>query len=150
MAGKTAFIGHRNFLPRDIAQRLKAALQKQIALGCTSFIMGTHGNFDRESLCVCKSMQKIYPDIKIEVVITSPTQSQFTGVETVMYEIEDLHYKQRIIASNKQMIDNCDTLICYVRSKRWRSGAVATMKYALKKGLKIINLYVQADDYQGA
>ena len=59
----------------------------------------------------------------------------------VMYEIEELHYKQQIVASNKQMINACDTLICYVRPQAWRSGAQAIMNYAKKRGLKIVNLY---------
>ena len=150
---KTAFIGHRNLLPSDIAQRLKLAIGKEIALGCQSFIMGTHGDFDRAALSVCRGMQKIYPNLKIEVVIYSlaPRQSaaiypQAVGVTTVMYEIENLHYKQRITASNRQMINDCDTLICYVRPKRWRSGADRVRQYAIKKGLKIINLYSSADD----
>ena len=58
-----------------------------------------------------------------------------------MFEIEDLHYKQRITTSNKKMIDSCDTLICYVDPNAWKSGAKTTMNYAQKKGLKIINLY---------
>lgn len=147
MDRKTAFIGHRDFLPGDIGQRLKLAIQNEIDLGCRSFIMGTHGNFDLESLRACKSLRKIYPEIKIEVVITSLSQIQPDtvfdefGVETVMYEIEETHFKRRIIESNRQMIDNCDTLICYVQPKRWRSGADLIMNYAIKKGLKIVNLY---------
>lgn len=39
------------------------------------------------------------------------------------------------------MIDTCDTLICYVDTNRYISGAKIAMKYALKKGLNIINLY---------
>lgn len=29
-------------------------------------------------------------------------------------EIEEEHYKRQVIESNHQMIDNCNTLICYV------------------------------------
>lgn len=57
-----------------------------------------------------------------------------------MFEIENLHYKQRIMASNKHMVDCCDTLICYVRPDSWHSGAKTVMNYAKKKGTKIINL----------
>ena len=57
----------------------------------------------------------------------------------------DAHYKQRITLSNRQMIDGCDTLICYVDEHVYRSGAKTAMCYAKKKGLKIINLFREKD-----
>ena len=43
------------------------------------------------------------------------------------------------------MIDACDTLICYVDENAYRSGAKTSMRYAKRKGLKIINLYDEKD-----
>lgn len=43
------------------------------------------------------------------------------------------------------MIDTCDTLICYVDSNSYRSGAKTAMRYAEKQGLNIINLYRKQD-----
>lgn len=63
-----------------------------------------------------------------------------------MYEIEETHYKRQIIESNHQMIDNSNTLICYVNKKHNPSGAKLAMNYAKRKGLKIINLYDEKDD----
>ena len=45
------------------------------------------------------------------------------------------------------MIDECSTLICYVRPNSYRSGAKTIMNYAKRKGLKIINLYKEDDEY---
>lgn len=39
------------------------------------------------------------------------------------------------------MIDYSDTLICYVKPNSWRSGAKKIMDYAIKKGLKVINIF---------
>lgn len=58
-----------------------------------------------------------------------------------MYYIEDEFYKNRIISSNKQMIENCDILVCYVDEKVKNSGSKRILSYAKKKGLKIINLF---------
>ena len=44
------------------------------------------------------------------------------------------------------MIDGCDTLICYVDPKRYRSGAKNAMNYAKRKGLKIVNLFDEKDN----
>ena len=141
MGRKTTFIGHRDFLPSDIEQRLKSVVQKEIDSGCRNFIIGSHGEFDRLALSVCRSLREIYPDIKIEVAITSFNQ-EYSDVETVMFEIEEVHYKRRIIESNKQMIDACDTLICYVRPNSWNSGAKASLGYAKRKCKKVLNLFL--------
>ena len=63
-----------------------------------------------------------------------------------MYEIEDIHPKRQITESNKQMIDECDTLICYVDPKSYKSGAKTAMNYAKRKGKKIINTYDERDE----
>ena len=47
---KTAFIGHRKIFAKDIEERLATAIQTELNNGCTSFIIGTHGEFDRLAL----------------------------------------------------------------------------------------------------
>ena len=58
-----------------------------------------------------------------------------------MYNVEKEHFKRKITESNKQMIDESDTLICYVNSTRTYGGAKTAYKYARKKGLAIVNLF---------
>lgn len=158
MSKRTAFIGHRNIYVDDIKDRLYSEVKKQIIENdCKIFIMGTHGDFDKLALRVCKELRKTYTDIKIEVVITSLKQIApvkefdiFCGDEkiypyhdakTIMYNIEKEHFKRKITESNKQMIDESDTLICYVNSTRTYGGAKTAYKYARKKGLAIVNLF---------
>lgn len=157
MNKKTTFIGHRNIWDKDIRSNLFAEVKKQIDNGCKFFTMGTHGDFDKMALSVCRELRTTYKDIKIEVVITSfksiepiidhdeifgdEKYTPYEDVETIMYNIEEEHYKRQIIASNRQMIDTCDTLICYVNQKKNYGGAILAYKYAKKKGLNIINLY---------
>ena len=99
---------------------------------------------------ICKKLKTTNKNICIEVVITTPNfltkdkdinEQVYKDVETVMYEIEDIHFKQRIILSNKKMIDTCDTLICYIDPSIKKSGAKTALRYAEKHGLKIINLF---------
>ena len=151
---KTAFIGHRQIFAKDIDERLSTAIQTEIENGCTAFTMGTHGRFDDLALYSCRQFRHIYSDIQIEVVITSLNTikkasefeaAPYADVKTVMYEIEDAHYKQKITLSNRQMIDICDTLICYVDTSVLRSGAKTALRYAEKRGLKIINLFREED-----
>lgn len=152
---KTAFIGHRDIFVNDIYERLNEVITSEIESGCNSFTMGTHGKFDCLALSACRQLRKTFPKIEIEVVITNlnilkkgraSQEAPYSDVKTVMYEIEEAHYKQQIILSNKQMIDTCDTLICYVNSKHRQSGAKMIMNYAKRNGLRIINLYREEDD----
>ena len=106
MERKTAFIGHRNLWEQniEIRQNLYKEVEKQILNGCRFFTMGTHGDFDKLALSVCRQLRKTYQDIEIEVVITSFKTIEpiiehdkifedekfipFKDVRTVMYEIE--------------------------------------------------------------
>lgn len=157
MSKKVCFIGHRRIGFGDIRKKLKEVILQKIKDGCKFFTMGTHGDFDKLALSVCRELRHIYKEIKIEVVITSfksiepiidhdeifgdEKYTPYEDVETIMYNIEETHYKRQIIESNHQMIDSCDTLICYVNKKHNPSGAKLAMNYAKRKGLKIINLY---------
>lgn len=161
---KTAFAGHSNIpiYRIDIKGRLKQAIINEIKAGCFNFTMGTYGEFDKLALECCRELRKEYQQIDIEVVITSFNQINpeiihdpvwgnekyipYQDVKTIMYEIEEVYYKNKIIASNRQMIDACDTLICYINTKRYRSGAKKTYYYAKRKGLKIINLFKPEDE----
>ena len=151
---KTAFIGHRQFFAKTLPQRLLGAIKTEIENGCFSFTMGTHGEFDRLALQSCRKLKNEYPELQIEVVLTSLHTIQksdewnnapYSDVNTVLYDIEEAHYKQRITLSNRKMIDTCNTLICYVDEKACRSGAKTAMHYAKRKGLRIINLYDERD-----
>ena len=151
---KTAFIGHRQIFAKTLPQRLIEAIKAEIDNGCLSFTMGTHGEFDDLALNACRQLRNEHPDIKIEVVLTSLHTIEknyewdcipYSDVSTVMYDIEDAHYKQQITLSNRQMLDTCDTLICYVDENAYRSGAKTAMRYAEKRGLKIVNLWREQD-----
>lgn len=159
MNKKTCFIGHRYIYNyTKIREKLYKIVEEEIKNGCKFFTMGTHGEFDEMALSVCRELRKIYTDIEIEVVITSFKTIEpiidhdpifgdekyipYSDVKTTMYDIEEEHYKRKIIVSNQQMIDNCDTLICYVNPKKIYGGAIIAYKYANKIGLKIVDLYV--------
>ncbi len=59
MKRRVAFIGHRKSLPNDIKNRIYDAVKNEIELGCKSFTMGKHGDFDSNALEICKKIKKI-------------------------------------------------------------------------------------------
>lgn len=154
---KVCFIGHRHIYNyKEIREKLYNLVEEEIKNGCNFFTMGTHGGFDKLALSVCRELRNIYKDIEIEVVITSFKEIEpiidhdpifgdekyipYSDVKTTMYDIEEEYYKRKIVVSNQQMIDNCDTLICYVNPTKTYGGAILAYKYAKKKGLQIVNL----------
>ncbi len=158
MNKKIAFIGHRwVYRSNEIRKKLYNAVEQEIKKGCKIFTMGTHGDFDKMALSVCRELRHKYENITIEVVITSFNEINpeiihdpifgdekyfpYEDVETVMYDIEEQNFKRKIVFSNQQMIKNCDTLICYVDTTKTYGGAVLAYKYAKKLGLHIANLY---------
>ena len=152
MNERIAFTGHRYIWDSELRDKLKSVIIEETKSGNKFFTMGTHGDFDKLALSVCREVRKDFPDIEIEVVITSINAIQqekyfgkiitnYDDVKTVMYDIEETYFKRQIIESNRQMIDNCNTLICFVNKKRYSSGAKLTMNYAKRKGLRIINLF---------
>lgn len=155
MERRVSFIGHSSILPMDIEERVENAVKEQLNLGCNNFIMGTRGDFDQIAMRVCRRLQMSNENLFFEVVITSLNQLKpivecdrfgiykyypYEGINTVMYDIEECHYKRRITESNRQMIANSDTLICYVNEERLSHGAKSAMKYAIKRGINVINL----------
>lgn len=143
------FLGHR-FVYGNIGNELDEVIEKLINEGYDKFLMGTHGAFDALAIDACRRSRVRHPNIKIEVIITSYHTiekdknfgfSPYRDVETVMYEIEDLYFKKQITVSIQKMIDNSETLVCYVDEKRATGGAIKGFKYAKKNGKEIINLY---------
>lgn len=157
MSKNICFIGHRKIWGENVRDRLKRAVEDEIRGVGEFFTMGTHGDFDRMALGVCREMREKFNGIRIEVVLTSLKVLKkeivfddeygkeyvvpYSDVETIMYDIEEEHFKRQIIVSNKKMIDRCDVLICFVDERKKRSGARLAFEYAKKKGLKIINLF---------
>ena len=161
MNKKVAFIGHRHISINSLKDRLLKVVTEKIKEGYLIFTMGTHGDFDKLALQVCKELRQKYKNIKIEVVLTSlnlikkyrevdnfgvAVYTPYEDVDTIMYDIEEVYFKKRIIVSNQKMIDSCDTLICYVDLDKQISGAKRAFKYAKKVNKNIINLYLNTDN----
>lgn len=155
MGKRVAFIGHRHIFCADIKERIRKAIEEEIKDGADYFIVGEYGDFDQLALSTCKMVRKTHPEIDINVVLTSLHRiakkdewdyTPYSDVNTVMYEIEEVYFKKKITVSNQLMINDCDSLICYVNKERTPSGAKTAMNYAKRNGKKVINLFRPEDD----
>lgn len=156
MNKRICFLGHRYVNKFKIESKLYNLIESEILNGNTHFSMGTKGDFNALTLKICRKLRDKYPFIEIEVIITSLCTikkevyednlgkivypSNYDDVKTIMYDIEEIYFKRRIIESNYRMIDNSDVLICFVDVKR-SGGAKYGYKYALKNKKEIINLF---------
>ena len=102
---KIGFIGHRQIFAKTLPKKLIEAIRAEIENGCFSFTMGTHGEFDGLALQSCRELREEYPELQIEVVLTSLHTIQkrdewdsvpYADVSTVMYDIEEAYFKRRI------------------------------------------------------
>jgi len=152
------FFGHRKIYKENIIrQRLLDCVELHILNGAKRFKVGTHGDFDKLALSVCCELRNKYKDIKITAVFTTLSfltkkedysiadDYKRNNIETMVYPIEEEHYKNQIVVNNRLMVDDCDLVICYVDMKEYRSGAKRAVNYAKKQGKQIINLFKEED-----
>ncbi|MBE5730487.1 MAG: hypothetical protein E7350_00870 [Clostridiales bacterium] len=65
-----SFFGHRNLWNVDIRERVKTVLKSYFCYEICCLI-GTHGEFDRLALSVCRWLRKSYSHIKITAVFST-------------------------------------------------------------------------------
>ena len=141
-----AFFGHSKIGVKNIREKLKNAVEANLCeeVYC---LVGTHGDYDELAISVCRELKKVYTQMKIIMVFSSVNilknncREIYEDVETMIYDIEQEHFKKRIIVSNRCMVNDCDMVICYVDMKKYGSGAKQAVEYAMKRGKDIINLF---------
>ena len=118
-------------------------LEELINKGYTIFYDGNYGAFDNKCRKAILKLKNKYPNIKLVLILTYyhhdkekyPIPTCYDN--TILPELEDLHYKQKITKRNEWIIDNCDILICHIQ-ETYKSGAYNTVKYAKKQNKPII------------
>lgn len=155
-----AFFGHRIiYKAEEVYLRLLNIIEEKISQGHLNFLIGRYGDFDNialKSLMECR--KKINKNIQITIVLTNYSvlkKDEFgncgidyyknNGIDTMMYDIEEVYFKNKINVSNRKMVDDSDVVICYVDNKRYNSGSKKAINYAQRQGKEVINLFMQED-----
>ena len=147
MRGKiVCFAGHRyEWQCVGVEDKLKQVLEKLIQQGYTIFYDANHGEFDKKCASAVLELKHKYPHIKIIRILTYYHHEKEKYCLPVYYddviipEIEELHYKQKIIKRNEWIVDNSDILVCHIE-ETYKSGAYRTLKYAQKQNKPIIHI----------
>lgn len=151
------FFGHRVVWEEKRVRAILCEKVEELARqGFSVFKVGIHGDFDKLALSACCEIRNTFPQMQIQVVLTSPcfltkNKDGFSrvdgfehfGVETMIYPIEDMHFKQQITQTNRMIVDDSDLVVCYVDYDARHSGAKNAVKYAFEQGKEVFNLYGQ-------
>lgn len=147
------FTGHRK-IPiiqiHAIKKNLKKVIVSLIEQGYYFFGAGGALGFDTIAAQTILDLKQNYPRIKLILVLPCPSQADhWREKDKTIYEeikakadkvvyIAPKYTRDCMFARNRYLVDNSSVCICYLTE---RSGGTAyTVEYALKKGLKTINL----------
>lgn len=144
------FIGHGDWfrVSGKSIDNLREILEMLINQNVKRFLVGTHGEFDRVALAMCRELRKKYNDIEIIVVKTNlaflnnkDLADNYRDIKTLVYDIENVYFKECINYSNKKMIDDSDIVVACVDNDLYKSNSKKFLSYAIKKKKKIFNVF---------
>ena len=147
---RIAFIGHREIhgqhsLENRIEEIIREKLRRKEYV---ELYVGRNGVFDLWVASAAKRAQKALGTPNSSLILLQPYHMKDDPdyekfYDELWYPVDsDTHPKAAITKRNQWMIDNADLLVAYVEPNR-KGGALTTLKYAQKKGVKILNLAEQ-------
>lgn len=144
------FAGHRNVFGGNVEQKIDEAIA-DILKRDTSFEFYSGGMGEFDSLCeaAVHRTKRVYKELDIKLIYVVPYMLNTLNTYKDYYEerydeilipgeLEGVHYKAAITKRNRWLIDHSDYLIAYVF--RDHGGAYNTLRYAQRKGCKIIRV----------
>ena len=156
------FTGYRpdkfdfKFDPKDpqyvqFTNRLISAISDKILSGCTTFYTGMAKGFDIEAAEYVEMIKRRNSAVKLIAVIPYKDQEKGwdehwkTRYHTLLSRcdraivLNEKYERWAFDERNRYMVDRSRYLICYYDGKP--GGTANTMKYALKNGREILNIY---------
>lgn len=137
-----AFFGHKD-TPSAVKPLLEQTVQRLIEENEEiTFLVGTHGAFDLMAQSVLGQALQKYPHISCRIVLSyipvEKNDELYALPPLVPEGIESVPKRFAISFGNNYMVNECDTVVCYI-THDW-GGAAQFVEKAKKKGKVIINL----------
>ena len=148
------FTGHRQ-IPAEHRVPLIEALQKeterQIQSGATVFRTGGALGFDTLAAITVLRLKKIYPHIRLELILPCPTQADgWAESDRIRYRqileradsrlyVSQSSYDGVLRLRNHRLVEGADVCIAYL-TRSSGSGSAYTSMLALQSGLEYVNL----------
>lgn len=148
------FTGHRSIkATAELKKRLYGTLEALIGQGAVNFYAG--GAYGWDMLCELTviTLQKVYPHIKLHLVLPCSEQEQtakwqekqreqyyniLNAADSVEY-ISEHYFKGYMKERNARMVELAVCCICYYIETDRASGTGQTVRMAQKKGIQVIN-----------
>ena len=148
------FTGHRQIPDaeyRILSEKLSGIVEAQILAGAVTFRAGGALGFDTLAALTVLSLKRRYPQIKLELYLPCPTQTQGWEEKDLLlynqilqqadsYRYSSDHYYTGVLqVRNRAMVAGADICIAYLRASHG-GGTAFTAALALKQGLELINV----------
>ncbi len=142
---KSCFIvGQMNkIFEREIWQRLLSALQSLARIGITRFFIGVRGEFERGAIPLLAKWQKLFKNIKIDVVYNNncPYPKLVAGEVAHLPIDEEAKFQSMCDNVEMQTIAWCDTLLCVAPTTKPDQHIQKALNYAKKLNKQVFNLF---------
>ncbi|MBQ4637471.1 MAG: hypothetical protein IJB92_01900 [Clostridia bacterium] len=139
---KSCFLFGNADAPQSIYSIIERHIELEFIEGNEIFYVGYHGKFDRLASLALQNAKKKHPMISAYLVLSyHPTEKQIdlpTDFDGFFYPpIEEVPRRFAIVRANRYMIENVDTVLCYVDHP---GNSRNLLEYALRKKKKVINI----------
>ncbi len=135
------FCGHSKLIEQNIIRaHLTRELRTLLEHGNHKFYLGGYGDFDLLAAKVLYELKQEYPETETILILPyldRPLDASLYD-STIYPPLENVPKRYAISRRNKWMVEQADMVIACV-DHDW-GGASKTLEYAVKKGLRIINL----------
>ena len=147
------FTGHRKIpseLRAGLSRKLSFAIAEAYANGYRRFFCGGALGFDTLAALAVLRAKEEYPDIFLYLAIPCSDQAaRWSGEDRRIYEetlkkadhtvvLSERYYAGCMQARNRYMVEHSSLCICYWKESR--GGTAFTVRYAVYRGLEIVNL----------
>lgn len=145
-----AFTGHRNLSGTDFDEHLlERIVLNLVKCGYTRFLCGMAVGFDLKAAQAVIALKDKY-DIQLVACLPCANQSErFSAKNKILYNeilekcdetvvLESEYTQGCMFRRDRYMVDNCDTLVCFLRKNS--GGTYYTVNYARKANKKIIEI----------
>lgn len=148
---KVAFTGHREY-SAEHNDKLEAAIRSLYAEGYTTYMSGMAQGFDLAAAEAVLRLKSELTELKLHCVIpfeghiSTLTRADRERYKTIcdkadsVVTLADTRAENSYLVRNDYLVDGADAIICYYSGKR-RSGTGYTVTKAMKRGIRVINIY---------
>ena len=136
------FTGHRT-IPEGYDSLLSDLLRSTVRElylhdGIKTYYVGGAQGFDTLAAMTVLEARESFPEIRLVVVLPYANQVDRWSAADEMICLADHYYTGCMFVRNRYLVDHSSLCVSY--QTKQTGGTAYTVKYALKKGVKVINL----------